>query len=359
MVKKSITRKEYNIIKDEMNYCVEKNIISPYVYDSIISTYEIKEDNSFVRVLLTIGAILIGLGIISFIASNWHMLANTKRFVIIILLYFLSCFVSFKMYTTYPKTSKSLLYLSILIYGAGIFLIGQMFHYSSFSIPFLTWAIGTIPYAIIFKDNIIYIFAGVLLLVYTNSLFNFGEIPIVLLLLISALYYLSRYMNYSKIVVFVNNSVTLNVILYLLLRVNMEEFNICVIFLIIGLAMYYVPLKYCRDIFKIQGNLILGISGLILTYSNTWKYLVLNSADSSTALSIAFSIIYFIYLLSLIRKGSLISLLFICITVSRFYFDAAYDFLPKSLFFIVGGLILLTAGFFLERLRKRGELKGE
>lgn len=58
-------------------------------------------------------------------------------------------------------------------------------------------------------------------------------------------------------------------------------------------------------------------------------------------------------LLAYVRQGSLTALVFVCATILRFYFDTFFDFMPKSFFFIIGGLMLLGFGFYFERMRSR------
>jgi uncharacterized membrane protein len=74
--------------------------------------------------------------------------------------------------------------------------------------------------------------------------------------------------------------------------------------------------------------------------------------DGITA-SIVFSVLFVLLLLAYVRTGSLMALVFVCATILRFYFDTFFDFMPKSFFFIIGGLILLGFGFYFERLRNR------
>ena len=47
-----------------------------------------------------------------------------------------------------------------------------------------------------------------------------------------------------------------------------------------------------------------------------------------------------------------IGLLFFVLDVTARYFDFFWKLLPRSIFFIVGGLILLAGGMFLERKRR-------
>lgn len=108
-----------------------------------------KEDVSkkTIRIILTIGAILVGAGIFSFIAANWTGMAKVSKILVI----FVSMIVSygagwyFKEKLKLLKTGETFILLGSIIYGAGIFLIGQMFNIrSNWPDAFLLWMIGTI-----------------------------------------------------------------------------------------------------------------------------------------------------------------------------------------------------------------------
>ena len=99
------------------------------------------------RIIVTIGAILIGVGIFSFIAANWQEMTKVvKIFIIVIAMissYTGGWFLREKWH--YEKTAEALLLLGAIIYGAGIFLIAQMFHIrANWPDGFILWMIGTI-----------------------------------------------------------------------------------------------------------------------------------------------------------------------------------------------------------------------
>ena len=117
----------------------------------------------------------------------------------------------------------------------------------------------------------------------------------------------------------------------------------------LGLVMYGLKHTLEHDVFQIQGNILLGVTGVILTIPELW--IVVVSAQSTRLISLLFALAFVTLLFVLIRKGSLISLLFVCVTIFRYYTDT-FAFLPKSLFFIVGGLLLLGFGFYFERMNE-------
>lgn len=117
-------------------------------FDQIVAKEE-KEgaQKRIISIIVTIGAILVGVGIFSFIAANWQEMAKVvKVFIIVIAMiasYTGGWFLREKGH--YEKTGEALLLLGAIIYGAGIFLIAQMFHIrGNWPDGFILWMIGTI-----------------------------------------------------------------------------------------------------------------------------------------------------------------------------------------------------------------------
>ena len=54
-----------------------------------------------------------------------------------------------------------------------------------------------------------------------------------------------------------------------------------------------------------------------------------------------FTVIFVILLIYLLKNDSLPAILITCALIYRYYTDISYDFMPKSLFFIIGGLLLI------------------
>ncbi len=82
-----------------------------------------------ISIVLGIGAILIGAGIFSFIASNWIDIPKLLR-VLIILIAIISFYSSgwyVREYKKIPVLGDALILLGSIMYGYGIFLVGQTF----------------------------------------------------------------------------------------------------------------------------------------------------------------------------------------------------------------------------------------
>ena len=114
-----------------------------------LNTEEEKEDLSkkTIKIIVTIGAVLISAGIFSFIAANWQGMTRPVKLSIILV----SMLVSYgagwylKEKLELPKTGEALILLGSIIYGAGIFLVAQMFNIrANWPDGFILWMIGTI-----------------------------------------------------------------------------------------------------------------------------------------------------------------------------------------------------------------------
>jgi uncharacterized membrane protein len=98
-----------------------------------------------VRIILTVAAILVGAGIFSFIASNWQEMTRVSKIVSIVVSMVFSYALGwyFRSKPGFAATGNALILLGCIIYGAGIFLVAQMFHIrANWPDGFILWMIG-------------------------------------------------------------------------------------------------------------------------------------------------------------------------------------------------------------------------
>ena len=103
-----------------------------------------------IQIILIIGAILIGAGIFSFIAANWQEMGKAIKVIIILAAMLTSYGVGWYLREkkNLPKTGYALIILGTIIYGAGIFLVAQIFNiHANWSDGLALWMIGTIALA--------------------------------------------------------------------------------------------------------------------------------------------------------------------------------------------------------------------
>jgi uncharacterized membrane protein len=116
------------------------------------NTLDTSSRNLFVMVLIGLGCILIGLGIITFVASNWQELSKSFK-VLLLLSLFVSVnttgfYIWIKSRESSQRLGNGLLILGALILGANMALMGQIYQVNN---PFyelmLAWGIGVLAMA--------------------------------------------------------------------------------------------------------------------------------------------------------------------------------------------------------------------
>lgn len=349
MDKQKINKQQYQFFSRELRKHQHEGRVSDEQVTGILDTYEVKAGINFIQVLVVVGSILIGLAALSFIASNWQEMSKITKFLLIVLSYLVVVSVGYLIRDMYPKTSRSLFYLGILIYGAGIFLVGQTFNLGGrFTEAFLLWAIGVFPLAIYLKDRFMFVFVHVLLFTYLNGQYVYDDFPVLMLLFIPLLYLGYRVIE-EKRIVFLTNLLSLNFLWYILDQtLDLEVELVIAIYFAIGLLLYFIKMPVYSSIFKLQGNLLFSIFGFLLTFKFVWEDLV----NTDYSVHLLFSVLFILFLLYLVKMENLISLILIGAIILRFYFDTMYDFMPKSIFFLTGGVILLGFGFYFEHKRR-------
>ncbi len=135
-----------------------------------------------IKIILGIAVALIAVGIFSFIASNWQYLGKVMKILIIIIAMIgaYSAGWYFAEVKKYTRLGKSLILLGMLIYGAGIFLVAQMFNIrANWPDGFILWMMGTLLMAYLMDEFVYYYLAIILGLVavfgYPTDLFGFGS----------------------------------------------------------------------------------------------------------------------------------------------------------------------------------------
>lgn len=110
---------------------------------------DVKEEaqKKTVRVVATIGAILIGLGIFSFIAANWQEMTREGKMLTVI--FSMLCVDAIGWYLRemahLEKSGEAMLFLGSLIFGGAIFLAAQMYNTRVYwPDGFLWWVLGSL-----------------------------------------------------------------------------------------------------------------------------------------------------------------------------------------------------------------------
>ncbi len=173
------------------------------------------------------GAVLVGLGFILYFAANWGYIADIWKTVLLIAAVLSTGTAGYILSENknMPKTGAALIILSSLLYGASIFLLGQIYNLGgSLTGALLLWAIGVIPMAYYTGYRLLMIL-GVGLLV--GSVFSFLEdhhvwfvwdtllISVGTILLFASIFHKKRYPEFAVDLVRIGSVIILGVSYFL------------------------------------------------------------------------------------------------------------------------------------------------
>jgi uncharacterized membrane protein len=107
-------------------------------------------------VLGFLGAILVGIGAIVFFAANWQEIPQWTKLLLIVLAVVAAYWSGFLLRyetETYRGTGNALIFLGTLLYGAAIFLVAQGLHINAHApLLVLLWGLGVLPMAYLLQS---------------------------------------------------------------------------------------------------------------------------------------------------------------------------------------------------------------
>ena len=139
--------------RDLINKWLKEKVINASQAKRMLSDVESsrkeRNSNKFIVSISTIGAILLGIGAILFIASNWQELSQIAKTLILVgstgLAYYLGYLLKYQKQNL-PKVGASLLFLGALLFGATVILISQIYNLNANNhMLVLIWLIGILP----------------------------------------------------------------------------------------------------------------------------------------------------------------------------------------------------------------------
>lgn len=356
---------------------------------------DIKEDKEKARktkvnvTIYTAAVILIGLGVITFIAANdWILkLLNSSDILKIFLMTLIttgSFLGGYKLCyekKNYPKLGKALIVLSSILIGATYALIGQIYHSNanSSSLMFL-WLLSILPVAYLFKSRAVNIISIILLILGVIYLYNELALDSLLIwtifipVLSGAILYtagnvpvvLEKYNDFSlsyKVTGILPIFITL-----LVLTCSVEHsYNITSPYYTVPLLLLFI-INLLNYLFRKEDSLLLKIETIFMCVIIIMLLILLLLPSVSTVAVMILANLLIITIISLgfhygykFEQGSIIGatnqMLTIYIAVN--YCRWGFSYMDKSLFFILGGVFLLAFGMFLEKRRKSIVNKGK
>ena len=346
-MRKPLNRLLYKFLEREMEEVKDKGIISKDQKESILDEYEEGKGLNVIWVIASVGAILVGLGFLLVVANNWEAIGDFWKLVIIVVSIAAALVASLMTESVNRYTSKGLLYLSVLIYGSGIFLVVDAYELGVVdSTMFFLWALGALALSV-WKRDLILLIAGHILSI-IGILVGFDNWIVVHVIVMAGLLLgANHYFNYKAFITYFLIAAGLLTILYFPIYYELNGLLTILVFVGIGNAMYYLKHSLNREVFIRMGLLTMGIAGFALSFTGVWE--TWDAIQDGGPWSVVFSIVFVAYMMVLLTHKRIIPLVVIGAFIIRYYFDSLYDFLPRALFFVIGGLLLLAIGFFIER----------
>jgi len=352
---KTISKRQYEFLLETLEEQVTHKVMSEEAKTAVLAAYQVRDGLNFIRILVSLGGILIGLGFLTFIATNWNLFDRWVKLFILVGSLSVALGASYYTYQKNRLTSMALLYVGVLIYGAMIFLMDQIFFINvNVSTGFLVWSMGALVLSSVHKDIILYSFANVLAIIYISTSFNQMIILQVLVLLV-VFAVTSPVYGYRRLLTFGFVALAEVFVLYLFAYYRSDALYPALTLFVIGNGLYYLApkiqlLEWSKSMLAFSGILTLVVSGFVLTFPNIYT----DAGLSINWVSWVFAIGLVGYLLYLTSLRLVTPLIGIAVIITRYYFDTFYDTIDRSLFFVLGGLMILAFGYYIETMRRRG-----
>ena len=406
-------------IKKEVENWEIRKIIDQDQAQEILSLYELDGTSSDLKnlkkagssglttVVSVMGALLVGIGVILFVASNWKNIPGLLKLILLFGITFATYFAGWDLKfgrRTYPKLGHALLFLASVFVGATIFLSAQIFNVNADE-PWLVllWFLAISPFGYAFNSKPIlglniFTFAlwmisytsttrglyvstfeiSMLYLLFGISLYGIGQIHsmskrysqfrltyqgVGLVFILSSYFYFSLETPYTEILGEITATDWTIQLLFVL-------FGITSLASVFGTVVKYERFKTVKHEFFILLLALLGWIGIwaltffkeslmVTTTTHGYTHTALDP-DVVVILFFVFNLLFFIISIGSILIGYYksvvpfinIGMCFFILGILHLYATTLYKMLPRSLAFIAGGILLLGCGWYLEKKRR-------
>ena len=390
-------------LPDEVRRWQDQGLISPEQGRAIMSGYPAsgkpmaahRTQGRLVSILAILGAVLVGLGVILFFASNWEEIPKPVKLAMILIaipaVYGIGYWLRY--WRGAQRVGTAVIFLGCLLYGAGIHLVAQAYNVPvDDPILFLYWFLGVLPLAYLTRSQVIlYLGVGLFLAAVGFRLQDwldtsdrgvpFGASALYLALGV-LLYSLGRLQaqfdltrTYARAYEYVG-LVTAFGSIYLLTfrdlfddsryRAPRADENIggefwIAFYVAVGLAIAVYAVVLARQELRRPPWLADAREAVAALVILAAAVLVVNVAIGKDMFyPILFNALLFLGTVGLLFSGYLrgreslinLGLAFFILDVITRYFEFGWALLDRSVVFIVAGAILLAGGFLLERGRR-------
>lgn len=388
---------------------VEEGIISENQRHQILGLYQ--QSVKPVSIMVILASLLIGFGLLSFIAANWQGMSNGIKLLVIFVSLLGVYGLADRMHNRKQHVwGISFSFLGVLIFGIGLMLIGQLYHIVTYNAgAVFMWSTVALLMAYVYRNDL-FVILGLILLttgeIYSVAEYHTFSYVYFILFAVLVIPFLIRYPSrYNQILSVLSFSFSV------FLFVMEHEQNI------LWMLPYGAALLLLSDVKKL-GRLSIASYLRVIGYVIGFLFLIIFSFDADpfffrewggTAWLIAVTVMLlagyafnvwkkgdggrmldmllfmpvffhtvsdiewlyiltlFVFSLYLIIHGSKhilivqvnLGIVVFVISCLIAYGQLAWSFMPKSLFFVIGGLLLFGLSFWMQRQKhawlKRGE----
>lgn len=368
------------------------------------------EGGRAISVFSAIGGILIGLGVILFFASNWASMTPVVKITVLELGVLLSAYAGYDLAyrrKNYPKVGQALLFLNILLFGASIFLVAQMYHLPmNYWLGGLLWFLGAAYFSYVLQSRLHMWLSVPLLILFlgwlrSTSITGFGDefdflfsnrtsiaklFPLIGTGLIGAsiLHEQRKYLTFASdtlfhwgllliLVIFVISTAEKGILFeYLHLDTDFMTVAIALFALAATITAFFagtfrtkdgkagLVALLCYTFFVYFLSHLPRMMGLTDSVFSNWYQAGIGDLPMIRLLFILHVVLVFVGLLLAVWYGIQLkrpavinmSMLGIAAVIFIQYVTYAYSLRSRSLFFIGGGILLLLLSTYLERKRR-------
>lgn len=367
----------------------EENLISANQADKLTASLKKasakKASSLWIIAVSTIGAVLLGVAAVTFIAANWEELSRFEKTFLGLATTFGTFGIGFYLahiHQNFPKLGNALILLSAILFGGTLMLISQVFHldgqvYGLFAL----WTAGILPIAYLLQSNnvlrlsIVTAFITFILFLSKADVIGFEAFEafmnvgllawfgIFLFAAGSAHYLFLKFQAFGKILRMWGLRIALFFLFFLTFEEIVEELadeaiaasvsKVIISTVIAGILIgaYFWKSSHATREKNLELALWGGNAIVILAY-------LLYPAGAASVL--IFNLLFIANLAFFLREAykrenqQLLSFALFATGVFIFgkYIQFFFDLLEGATFFFVSGIVLIALGFFLEKQRK-------
>ena len=337
--------------------------------------------------LAVVGAVAVGLGVIGFVAANWDGMSHAARLTLLTVVVAGSYAAGFYLRErtgSYPRVGEALYLVGVLLFGASLFLVGQMYNVEAHDpLALLLWAGGAVATALVVRSRAI---AAAALLIFTGWVgFEFGlaldhaggdawaAFPVVAILYGGSLYGVATVAQ-TRIPTTIGFAEAGRGIGLPVAAAGLFVFTFADATDELGSAGDEVSGATIAGIVLLAVLALAGAAALAVTSRPSGRYeagmlavvvgsvlVAVLAGGNGDAWAVLFNILFAALALGIIYAGYLsdeawlvnLGVLFVAVDLVARYFDVFWSALPRSVGMIGAGLLVLGIAYVLERQRKR------